>query len=177
MCFRIRLAATAGVPPPKAPSEHCWSSSPGGDISKIACSSTPSRYPGIPVAFDGTKLGGLKRSSITIASIRNPSNTGDPDWGSRQLLMHYYDDGSVGEKELAIFINMEDYPVDFSLPGGREWARVVDTQAYWDSDDYLTSDSAIDPMISHNVELDALEAFTDGVYGVQPNSIVIFEQL
>ncbi len=110
----------------------------------------------------------------TPLAWKNPGNTGDPDWGSRQLMMHYYDDGT-GHEELLILINMEDHDVDFTLPGGRDWYRVVDTQAYWDSQQFLGEDATLDPMMSHNVWGEDAELMSEAVYGVSSMSMVIME--
>ena len=48
----------------------------------------------------------------------NASNTGEPDWGSRNLMIHYYD--PAAGPELLVAINMQRDPVDFTLPEGRE---------------------------------------------------------
>ena len=43
-------------------------------------------------------------------------------------MLHYYD--KTRGPELAILINGETFDVPFTLPGGRMWTGVVDTQAY-----------------------------------------------
>jgi len=115
---------------------------------------------------------------------KSPGNgpADDGTWNSKTIMMHYYDDGSVGEKELAILFNLSDQAVDFTLPQGRDWAIVVDTQSYFDMPGrngepygYFTDNPENDPFQSYNVRLDNPTPVS-GVYGVAPGSIVIIEQ-
>ncbi len=111
---------------------------------------------------------------------------GDADaltWGSKHMLMHYYDDGSwPDDPELAILINLEAGPVSFVLPGGREWGVVVDTQAYYDrpgrageASGWFDENPDADPLRTRNARLsDPLPVA--GSYEVQPRSIVILEE-
>ena len=112
-------------------------------------------------------------------SWRNASNTGDPDWGSRHFVQHYYDD-SFGP-ELLVIVNMERGGVEFTLPEGRTWLRLVDTQLWFDQvDPDSTSDffdqTGADQRTSWNISLgEAAEPITGGVYGTAANSIVILQ--
>ena len=45
-------------------------------------------------------------------------------------MIHYYD--PTKGPELAILINGEASDVTFTLPQGRSWKRVIDTQSYFD---------------------------------------------
>ncbi len=107
----------------------------------------------------------------------------DPTWAGRHLMIHYYDDGNqAGQPELAILVNMEDFPVDFTLPDGRQWAVVVDTQAWYDlpgrngePTGWFDENPDFDPRTSRNTFLDD-PVPVSGTYGVQPRSIVIVEQ-
>jgi isoamylase len=94
------------------------------------------------------------------------------DWGERHVAMHYYD-ASKGP-ELLLLINMESAWVPFTLPGGRTWRRVVDTQGYFDSDAYMTSEGAA-PRVSHNIDPMRLVEVPTATYDVPAYSIVILE--
>ena len=113
----------------------------------------------------------------------NNQDATDATWAGRAIMMHYYDDGSWGdENELALLVNQHDYPVEFTLPGGRDWAVVIDTQPYYDLpgrsgeptgwfDDNLDAE----PTESRNIWLEDPQPVS-GTYTVQPRSIVIVEQ-
>lgn len=105
---------------------------------------------------------------------KTPQNTdmNDAAWARRALMQHYYD-GTKG-KELAILINMEDGAVDFTLPTGRSWARVIDTQQYFDDPATLTS-LGIALKASGNITLAQPMAVPGPTYGVQSRSIVVLE--
>jgi glycogen operon protein len=105
---------------------------------------------------------------------KDATNSGDANWGGRHLMMHYYDDGSWEEPELAILINMERYDVTFTLPEGRTWGRVVDTQEYFDGDAYL-SENGLDTRATANY-WDTPTVIEDGVYTVPGSTIVILEE-
>jgi glycogen operon protein len=93
-----------------------------------------------------------------------------PNWNSRHLAVHYYDD-SFGP-QIDILINMETGgPVTFQLPQGVNWGRVVDTQSYFDQDAYLTS-NGLDLNSSPNASVANPTPIT-GNYAVQPRSMVI----
>jgi hypothetical protein len=73
---------------------------------------------------------------------------------------------------------MERSPVDFTLPVGPSWTRLLDTQRWFDFDDpsnasdFFDSGKA-DPSQSHNISLDTEVAVDGGVYGVADSSIVV----
>ena len=98
---------------------------------------------------------------------KSPSN-GDVDWSARQFMIHYYDDGSWDEKELAILVNMETFSTDYTLPQGRSWTRIMDTQSYYDMDGtngesqgYFNAAEDANPRVSENIWLEG-----DGTMGV-----------
>ncbi len=108
----------------------------------------------------------------------------DLTWSGRNIMLHYYDDGNWSEhNELAILVNLHDYAVDFTLPSGRDWGVVVDTQPYYDlpgrsfePSGFFDDDAAADPMQSANITTENPVAVS-GTYQVQPRSIVIVEQM
>jgi len=102
---------------------------------------------------------------------RNAANTGGPDWGSRHLAI-VYTDASTTAPKLAILINMERYKVDFTLPAG-SWARIVDTQSWFDDTAYFTQSGAATD-VSSNIDPSGSVVVTDE-YGVPGSSIVILE--
>ena len=109
---------------------------------------------------------------------KNPGNSGEPDWNGRTMMVHYYDDGNWDEAELLVMMNFTSDTVSFTLPTGRNWLRIVDTQSYFDRQDqggYLSSATEQELRQSHNVSLDAPEAMS-GSYGVQPFTIVIAKE-
>jgi len=110
-------------------------------------------------------------------SWKSAQNTDDVQWGSRNLMVHYYDP-SAGP-ELAVLINMERSPVEFTLPEGRTWRRILDTQRWFDfdnpdaDDDYFES-SFGNRQATHNISL-AGDEVTSSNYTAQDSSIVILE--
>ncbi len=119
---------------------------------------------------------------------KDPSNNpaGDGTWGARNMMMHYYDDGSIGEPELLVLINFESSPIDFVLPEGRTWARVLDTQQYFDlpgtSEEptgYFDEDLTLDPFENMNLILDPelRPVLETNSYTAMNQSIVILEQV
>lgn len=120
-------------------------------------------------AFAPTEFSG--EGAAAPFSWKNPGNAEPPDWGSKQLMLHYYD--KTKGPELAILFNGESFDVPFTLPGGRTWTRVVDTQAYWDEQATLTTMS-LPARKSNNIWLDAATPVT-GAYTLKPRSMVILE--
>jgi len=119
---------------------------------------------------------------------RSADNTEHVDWGGKALMIHYFnetdDPGSADwwGPELAILINMWNGPVDFTLPEGRTWARLVDTQSWFDVGDepgaegWLAENPDLDTRVSQNITLDDPEVLTEATYGVPAYTIVILEQ-
>lgn len=98
-------------------------------------------------------LGPKEYRAGDIITWRNAANTGEPDWGSRHMMVRYRDPDGVGE-EVLVLLNMERGPVSFSLPQG-SWAKVIDTQRWWDfdnvdSDQDFFDQTAADVLVSHN---------------------------
>jgi glycogen operon protein len=94
------------------------------------------------------------------------------NWGVRHLMQHYYDTGS--DPQLLVLVNMEvSTDVQFTLPAGVLWLRLVDTQQYFDDDPFFSS-SGKDPKRSANVDLETPEAVS-GSYTVKARSIVILK--
>lgn len=105
------------------------------------------------------------------------------DWAGRALMIHYYDDGS-GDwgPELAILLNMNRYDTEFTLPGGRDWAVVVDTQQYYDlpglsgeAEGWFSSNPDADPYLSRNITPDNEEPVGSS-YTAKASSIVVLRQ-
>ncbi|MBS2025791.1 MAG: glycosyl hydrolase, partial [Deltaproteobacteria bacterium] len=105
-------------------------------------------------------------------SWKNETNTGAPNWNGKHLMMHFYD--STKGKQLAILINMEGGQVNFTLPSGVAWERVLDTQQSFDTAAYLSANS-LDTHTSQNIAL-SNRAPIAGSYGVATRSIVVLEE-
>ncbi len=99
---------------------------------------------------------------------RNAAGNGDPDWNSRHLMQHY-NDSSAGA-EIVILLNMELGPVEFTMPAGRTWKRVVDTAEFFDTEAYLES---IGRSITLSGNFDADGPALQSTYLVNPRSLVI----
>ena len=99
---------------------------------------------------------------------KSASNSEDVNWGGRHIMKHYYD--REAGPELAILINMESYSVDFTLPEGRAWKRVLDTESYFDSEEYLTQEG-LDRSKAAGISSDGPDVGAS--YGVTPHSIVV----
>ncbi len=116
---------------------------------------------------------------------KNERNTEEVDWSGKHLMVHYYNpsgDPSEYGPELAILINMSGYDIGFTLPEGRDWGRVVDTQSWFDLGDqpgeagWLAENPEHDPRTSANISREDPERITDGSYTVPGYTIVILEQ-
>jgi glycogen operon protein len=103
---------------------------------------------------------------------KSAQNTEQVNWGGKHVMMHFYDP-SKGP-ELAILLNGEAGDVTFTLPQGRAWKRVVDTQSYWDLPETLVQLNKPQRQ-SGNLWLDAPEPVTTADFTVKPRSIVILE--
>ena len=104
-------------------------------------------------------------------SWKSPANTDAVDWKGKAVMVHFHD-RSRGP-ELALLFNLAENDVTFTLPSGRAWARVIDTQRYFDTD-YLSTNPG-PPRRSYNASLEAPEPVTGGSYGVKGKSIVVLE--
>ena len=112
---------------------------------------------------------------------KNPSNNNmsDSDWGTKSLMMHYTDTDSE-YKDILILINMERNDVSFTLPAGRSWELIVDTQHYFD-DEFLGGMSITDASRSYNIQLENSDEDTafspvGEEHTVKASSIVILEE-
>jgi len=100
------------------------------------------------------------------------AGNGDMDnWGGRAVMQHYWD-SSVGP-ELLVLINMDaGSEISFTLPDHKAWERLVDTQLYFDSPEYLDTMGSDAAQSSHNIWTSDPEVVT-GAYGVKSRTIVI----
>ncbi len=104
------------------------------------------------------------------ASFRWIGPSGDPDWNSQTIGMLYPDAGNG--RSLAVLINMGSGDVTYTLSGSN-WVRLVDTQSYFDTDNYLNG-QRLSLDLSANANLDTPEVIGSS-YGVKSKSIVILE--
>ncbi len=123
-------------------------------------------------AFSPTEYGGGMPFSWKDAANNEASAA---TWGGRQMMMHWYDDG-VGTwgPEIVVILNFDRNDVTYTLPADRSWGRIVDTQAYFDGEDYLAVEG-LDPRKSANIDLTGSVVVT-GSYTAKGSSIVILEQ-
>ena len=103
---------------------------------------------------------------------KTAQNTDKTNWSDKSLMMHYYD--KTKGPELAILINMESAQTDFTLPAGKAWKRLVDTQQYFDLPETITMQMK-PARDSNNITLESPEAITTATYGVPGRTIVILE--
>jgi glycogen operon protein len=103
---------------------------------------------------------------------KSAANSDQVNWGGKSVMLHYYD--KTRGPELAILVNMEPGNTDFTLPAGRNWVRLVDTQQYFDLPATLTAQQR-PARQSNNAWMDAPTPVTTPTYGVPGRSIVILE--
>jgi glycogen operon protein len=110
------------------------------------------------------------------------SVAGEETWGGRAIQMHYTNASGAEHPEVLVLMNMYDGVVNYTLPAGRNWARVVDTQSYFDlpgaksePTGWFDENLSADAFASANITLD-MPAVMPGEYGVQPRSIVVMVQ-
>lgn len=103
---------------------------------------------------------------------RNAANTGEPDWSSRHLAWLFTDPQTTAPR-LIVLINLERHDVAFTLPAGRSWGRLVDTQRWFDDAPYFTQSGGPTDR-SANIDLDKSVVVT-GEYVVKDSSVVILE--
>ena len=80
---------------------------------------------------------------------------------------------------------MERGDVEFALPDGRQWARLIDTQSWFDRpgsfgddvDGWFADNPTADPYFSHNIFMDAPNVVEGTSYGVVGSSIVVLEEV
>mgnify|MGYP000014666649 FL=1 len=98
-------------------------------------------------------------------------------------MIHYYQDETHTGAELAILINFEGFDVTFTLPEGRTWGRVLDTQSWFDTGDgineggWFAENPNADTSLSANVSFDDPIVLTEPTYTVPARSMVILEQI
>lgn len=104
-------------------------------------------------------------------------------WSDRILMIHYYDDGNWEQPELAVLMNMSNASVEFTLPTGRSWGRIMDTQAYFDQDGsndepdgFFNDNEDLDRRKSANIQLDNPRVIDGASYTLSAFSIVIMEE-
>ncbi|MDE0881927.1 MAG: alpha-amylase family glycosyl hydrolase [Myxococcota bacterium] len=102
---------------------------------------------------------------------KSPQNTDEVSWDGKAVMIHYYD-ASQGP-EFAVLINMERQPTAFTLPAGRSWRRIIDTQSWFDDDEYLGEDNR-DLRSSYNVDLSATQPL-EATYEAAGSSLVIVQ--
>jgi isoamylase len=118
-----------------------------------------------PDAFGGTGF-----------AWKSAQNTDQVNWNGRHVMIHYHD-RSAGP-EVAVLLNMEAGPVTFTLPQGRAWQRMIDTQSYFDTDEYFNHpDFAGQKPVkrSWNATLDTPVPLPEGTYTVPARSVVLLE--
>jgi glycogen operon protein len=78
---------------------------------------------------------------------------------------------------------MERGDVTFTLPTGRTWGRILDTQTWYDlpananeEGGYFSENPEADPYLSANITLTAPVVIDGGTYTVPANSIAIFAE-
>ena len=103
-------------------------------------------------------------------TTNNPLDGGE--WDGRAAAVHFYDP-SFGP-ELFLIFNFNRTDTAYTLPTGRVWKRVIDTQSYFDDAPYLTANS-LDTKTSWNIDLAASEEITAADYVAKGTSIVILE--
>jgi glycogen operon protein len=105
-------------------------------------------------------------------SWKSAQNTDKTNWGDKQLMMHFYD--RTKGPELAILINGEGGDVTFTLPSGRTWKRVLDTQSYFDLAETLVSSNKPQRQ-SANITLTNGETIGTADYTLKARTIVVLE--
>ena len=93
-------------------------------------------------------------------------------WSGKNLMMHFYD--PTKGPELAILINGETFEVPFTLPTGRTWKKLLDTQSYFDLPETLVMQNK-PQRSSNNIWLAAPEAVTTSSYTAKPRSVVVLQ--
>jgi len=109
-------------------------------------------------------------------SWKDANNNALSNWSTKHLMQHYYDENDAYGAELVVLWNFENTDVTFTLPTNRSWARVVDTQAYFDSDSHF--DGLTDPNLreSANVELGNTDAL-GATYTAKAQSVVVLMEV
>jgi glycogen operon protein len=107
---------------------------------------------------------------------KNANNSDLTDWSTKHLMQHYYADGGSENAELVVLWNFETTDVSFALPSNRDWRRVVDTQAYFDSDAYL--EGAEEDALRKSANVDRFgEQLVGGEYTAKAQSVVVLMEV
>ena len=111
------------------------------------------------------------------------SNMSGSDWSGKTLMLHYYKTEEWDKPEIVIMINMDRSTQSFTLPEGRTWGRLLDTQSYFDRGDileepegYLSENPDVDTSLSANITLDNPAIIEGLTYDLMGSSIVILEE-
>jgi glycogen operon protein len=102
---------------------------------------------------------------------KSPADTEGVDWRGDAVMVHFYD--RTRGPELAILFNLADDDVGFTLPTGRAWTRVMDTQRYFDAESFAAQPGF--PRKSRNISLDAPEPVNGAQYVAKAKSVVVLE--
>lgn len=104
------------------------------------------------------------------------------DWSGKTLMLHYYSTEEWDKPEILVMINMDRENRSFTLPEGRTWGRLLDTQSYFDRGDilgepegYLSENSDLDMSLSANITLENPAVIAGATYDLMGSSIVILE--
>jgi glycogen operon protein len=99
--------------------------------------------------------------------------TDPPDWNSKRVMIHYYD--RAAGPEVLVIVNLDRATGTFTLPAGRTWVRLLDTQSYFDDAPYFAANPDLDARVSANVTLDPPVPVPGASYDAMGSSIVILE--
>lgn len=107
---------------------------------------------------------------------KNPQNNAadGTTWNGRSIMLHY-ESPPAGKAQILILMNMELGQVEFTLPPGKAWKRIVDTQAYFDGPYFqdVSFMGEVPVRRSWNITREAPTVVTGGTYGVPSRNIVI----
>lgn len=105
------------------------------------------------------------------------------DWSGKIMMLHYYKTEGWDQPEIIILINMDRTTQGFTVPEGRTWGRLLDTQSYFDRGDILDEPEGFfsenpdaETSSSANITLDNPSTIEGGSYDVMGSSIVILEE-
>ena len=75
-----------------------------------------------------------------------------------------------------ILLNMELNPVTYQLPAGNTWVTLIDTQQYYDGENYFASNPQLNSLATQNAfSPSAASAVPGSSYTVQTRSIVVLQ--
>ncbi len=108
-----------------------------------------------------------------VVPVWSSPTMGAADFTSRQLVMTYPASGSG--PGFTVLMNMGANAVDFTLPSG-QWQRLIDTQQYFDTTDYLNG-ASLPLRSSQNISLTSPMVLPTNDYNVSARSIVVLQQM